>query len=106
MGGVWENQIRSARSTLAALLKTNGHSLNDEGLQTLVAETEAIINSRTLTVESLSDVKSEILLSLSDLLTMKSDFIMPPPGVFKRPDLYSRRRWRRVQHIAGEFSSH
>ena len=34
---------------------------------------------------------------------MKSDVIMPPPGVFNRPDLYSRRRWRRVQHIAGEF---
>ena len=36
---------------------------------------------------------------------MKSDVIMPPPGVFNRPDLYSRRRWRQVQHIAGEFWS-
>ena len=31
---------------------------------------------------------------------------MPPAGVFNRPDLYSRRGWRRLQHIAGEFWSH
>ena len=105
MGGVWERQIQSARNILAALLKTHGQSLNDEGLRTLVVETEAIINSRPLTVESLSDVNSEIPLSPSNLLTMKSNVIMPPPGVFNRPDLYSRRRWRRVQHIAGEFWS-
>ena len=71
MGGVWEYQIRSVRGILAALLKTHGHSLNDEGLRTLVAETEAIINSRPLTVESLSDINSEIPLSPSNLLTMK-----------------------------------
>ena len=105
MGGVWERQIRSARSILAALLKTHRHSLSDEGLRTLVAETEAIINSRPLTVESLSDINSEISLSPSNLLTMKSDAIMPLPGVFNRPDLYSCRQWRRVQHIAGEFWS-
>ena len=69
--GVWECQIRSARSILAGLLKTHGHSLNDEELRTPVAETEAIINSRPLTVESLSDINSEIPLSPSNLLTMK-----------------------------------
>ena len=103
MGALWECQIRSARGILAALLKTYGHSHNDKGLRTLVVETEAVINSRPLTVESLSHINSEIPLSPSNLLTMKSDVIMPPPGVFNRPDLYSRRRWRRVQHIAGEF---
>ena len=105
MGGVWEHQIRNARSILAALLKTHGYILNDEGLRTLVAETEAIINSGPLTVESLNDINSEIPLSPSNLLTMKIDLIMPPPGALNRPDLYSRRRWRRVQHIAGEFWS-
>ena len=42
-----------------------------------MAETEAIINSRPLTVESLSDINSEI--PLFNLLTMKIDVIMPPP---------------------------
>ena len=89
MGRVWELQIQSARNILAALLKTHGQSLNDEGLRTLVAETEPIINSRPLTSESLSDVNSEIPLLPSNLLTVKSDVIMPPAEVFNRPDLYS-----------------
>ena len=44
-------------------------------------------------------------LLFTNLLTMKSDVIISSPGVFNRPDLYSRRRWRRVQDIAGEFWS-
>ena len=39
----------------------------------------------------------------SNLLTMKSKVIVPPPGVFDRPDIFSKKRWRRVQHIANEF---
>ena len=70
-----------------------------------MSETKTIIKSRPLTVESLGDINSEIPFSPSNLLTMKSDLIMSPPGVFNRPDLYSRRRWRQVQHIAGEFWS-
>ena len=105
MGGIWERQIRTARAILNTLLKTHGCSLNDESLRTLLAETEAIINSRPLTVERLCDVNSEIPLTPSMLLTMKTDVILPPPGSFDRADLYSRRRWRRVQHIAGEFWS-
>ena len=85
MSGVWEHQIGSARSILAALLKNHGHNLNDEGLKTLAAEMEAIINSRPLTVESLSGIKGEIPLSASNLFTMKSDVTMPPPGVLNRP---------------------
>ena len=101
MGGIWECQIRSARTILEALLKTHGS--NDENLRTLITETGAIINSRPLTVETLSDVNSEMPLSPSHLLTMKTDVILPPPGTFSRPDIYYRRRWRCVQHIASEF---
>ena len=68
--------------------------LNDEGLKTLPAEAEIIINSRPLTVESLSDINSEVPLSPRNLVTIKSDTIMPPPRMFKRLDLYSRTRWR------------
>ena len=105
MGGVWERLIRSARIILEGLLKTHSHSLNDESLRTLMAEVELIINSRPLTVETISDSKSEIPLSTSNLLTMKTSVVMPPPGEFSKPDAYSKRRWRRVQHIAGEFWS-
>ena len=103
MGGVWERQIKSARVILSALLKQHGTSLNDESLMTLLAEVESIVNSRPLTVETLSDIGSEAPLSPINLLTMKSSVVLPPPGDFKQPDLYSRRRWRRIQHIAEEF---
>ena len=46
MGGVWERQIRSARTILTSLLKTHGTSLNDESLHTLLIEVEAIVISR------------------------------------------------------------
>ena len=52
MGGIWERQICSAQTILEALLKTHGSSLNGENLRTLITETEAIINSRPLTVET------------------------------------------------------
>ena len=48
MGGVWERQIRSARTILTSLLKTHGTKLNDESLHTLLIEVEAIVNLRPL----------------------------------------------------------
>ena len=103
MGGIWEHQIRSAQTILEALLKTHDSSLIDENLRTVITETEAIINSRSLTIETLSDVSSEMPLSPSHCLTMKTDVTLPPPGTFSRPDIYSRRRWQHVPHIASEF---
>ena len=44
MGGIWEHQIRSARPILASLLQTQSHILGEESFQTLMAETEAVIN--------------------------------------------------------------
>ena len=105
MGGVWERQIRSARAILTSLLKTHSQSLNDESLHTLLTETEAIINSRPLTVDTINDPNSLKPLSPSNLLTMKSKVVLPPPGSFSSADLYSKKRWRRVQHIANEFWS-
>ena len=102
MGGIWERQIRSARGILASLLQTHGHSLDEESLQTLVAETEAVFNSRPLTVKIIEGQGFKPL-SPNNLLTTKSKVAMPLPGSFQRPDLYCRKRWRRVQHITNEF---
>ena len=103
MGGIWERQIRSARAILVSLLKTHGRSLDDESLTTLLIETEAIVNSRPLTTETLGDVTSVQPISPTNLLTMKSKVVLPPPGNFVKNDMYCRKRWRRVQHIANEF---
>ena len=54
-------------------LKTHGSSLNDENLGTLITETVAIIISRRLTVETLSDVNSEIDASITKLSSHYED---------------------------------
>ena len=104
-GGICEHQIRSAKAVLGSLLRTHGSNLNDEALNTLMIEVETIVNSRPLTIETIADATSEAAASPSNLLTMKSEVVIPPPGSFGTPDLYSKRRWRRIQHFANQFWS-
>ncbi|KAK3728018.1 hypothetical protein QZH41_000112 [Actinostola sp. cb2023] len=103
MGGVWERQIRTVRGVLAPLLKDHGAQLDDESLRTLMIEAEAIVNSRPLTTDGLAAPDSLEAITPNHLLTMKTKIVMPPPGNFEGADLYSRKRWRRVQHLANEF---
>ena len=100
MGVVWERQIRTVRSALSALLDHHGTQLDDELLQTLMVEAEAIVNSRPLTADNTFPLEPS---TPNHLLTSKTNVVLPPPGVFQRADLYSRKRWRRVQHLATEF---
>ena len=94
MRGVWERQICFARSILEGLLKTHSHSVNNESLVTLMTEVELIISSRPLTVETMNDTKSDMPLSPSHLVTIKTNVVIPPSGEFSGPNLYSERRWR------------
>ena len=103
MGGVWERQIRTVRSVLTGLLQSHGSQLDNESLRTLMIEAEAIVNSRPLTTDDLSDPDSLDVLTPNHLLTMKSSVILAPPGNFQRADVYSRKRWRRVQQFTNEF---
>lgn len=50
--------MRSSRSIMVALLNIHGPTLNDESLQSLLAEVEAIVKTRPITSEPLSDVHS------------------------------------------------
>ena len=104
-GGVWERHIRTVRSILSSLLRTHGTSFDDESFRTLMVEVEGIINSLPMTVDNLSDVNSFIPISPINILTMKSNVVLPPPGKFDNGDMYSRRRWCRIQHVANEFWS-
>ncbi|KAK3740437.1 hypothetical protein QZH41_015487, partial [Actinostola sp. cb2023] len=66
-------------------------------------EAEAIVNSRPLTVDALSDPDAPSSLTPNHLLTMKTKVVLPPPGNFQSEDVYSRKRWRHVQHLTNEF---
>ena len=53
--------------------------------------------------DTLGDVQSKQPIWPSNILTMKSNVVLPPPGHFVKADEYSRKRWRRIQHIVNEF---
>lgn len=71
-GGVWERQIRTVRNVLHATLSLSSGRLDDAFLRTFLYEAMAIVNSRPLTVDSLSDPDSPEPLTPNHLLTMKS----------------------------------
>ena len=85
IGGIWERQIGSAPAILSSPLSTHGKSLDEESLLRLLAETEGILISWPVSVETISDPTSDLPLALSNILTMKSIVVMPPPGDFSRP---------------------
>ena len=103
MGGVWEWQIRSARSFLSAMLRNHGESFSDESLCTLLGEVEGITNSQPITCESIGNVNSIIPLSPMQLLSSKTRVIMLPPGTFQKEDMYCRKQWWHVQHLSNKF---
>ena len=103
MGGAWERQIRTVQNVLASLLAQHAAQLDDETLRTFMVEAEAIVNCRPLTVDTINSPQMPEPLTPSHLLTMKSKVILPPPGEFQRADLYSRKRWRRVQFLVNEL---
>ena len=102
MGGVWERQIRLVKNVLSSLLHSHAARLDDESLRTLFTEVEAIVNSRPLAVDTLTDETIEPI-TPNHLLTMKSKVVFPPPGNFQKADVYCRKRWRAVQFLANEF---
>ena len=103
MGRVWECQIQTVRNVLSSLLQHNSKQLDDESLRTLMCEAEAIVNSRPLTVNQLTDPDSPEPLTPSHLPAMKSKVLLSPPGKFEPADMYAHKHWRRVQHLPDEF---
>ncbi|XP_074620859.1 uncharacterized protein LOC141879465 [Acropora palmata] len=103
MGGVWETRIRTVRSVLSILLQEQGSQLDDEALRSLMRDVENVINSHPLTVENLSEPGFPEPITPNHLLTSKTEIVLPPPGSFQGVNLYSRKRWRRVQFMANQF---
>ena len=98
-GGVWERCIRTIRKVMNALLKEQ--VLDDEGLATLMCEVESIVNGRPLTKVS-DDPRDLEALTPNHLLLLRSGPTLSP-GVFRKEDHYSRRRWRQVQYLSDVF---
>ena len=102
-GSAWERQIGTIRRVLEAMFAELGsHQLTHELLVTLMAEVTAIVNARPISAIP-TDADEPQPLSPSMLLTMKTRPLGPPPGNFVPPDVYARRRWKRVQYLADQF---
>ena len=69
----------------------------------ITEDTSGRDNSRTKTVDTLGDVQSRQPICPSNILTMNSKIVLPPPGHFVNADEYSRKRWGQIQHIANQF---
>ena len=76
MGGIWNRQIRHAREVLAALNRAHCNILDYEALRILMVEVEAVVNSKPLTVDTISDADSQIPISSKNILTMKSNVVI------------------------------
>ena len=88
-GGPWERCIRTVRKVMKALTKEQ--VLDDEGLNTLMCEVEAIVNGKPIT--KLSDDPLDLEpLAPSHLLMLRAG-PAAPPGTFTKYDNYSNRRW-------------
>ncbi len=75
--------------------------MDDEGLQTLFCEVEAILNNRPLTYVSDSAHDLQVL-TPNHLIFLRGGEKLPC-GTFDRSDNYPRRRWRQVQYLADQF---
>ena len=98
MGGAWERQIRTIRSCLNSLLRTQ-NSLDDETLYTSFVEVENLINSRPLTKVS-ADPEDGVL-TPNHLLILQDN----ADYTAKELDLGAvyRRKWKRVMQIRDQF---
>ena len=98
-GGSWERLIRSTRRVMMGVIKEQ--ILTDDGLSTLLAEVEAILNGRPLTRTS-SDPTDLNCLTPNHLLLLKDQQHLPPCTTTK-DDNYVRRRWRQIQYMSDLF---
>ncbi|XP_062715284.1 uncharacterized protein LOC134291501 [Aedes albopictus] len=76
MGGAWERMVRSVKVALSSL-QDSSEKLNDESLQTFLAEAEAIVNCRPLTYLPLDSIEQEALTPNHFLLGSSSGVRLP-----------------------------
>lgn len=77
--------------------------LKNASLRTFFYEAMSIINRHPLTPDGIADPKGQEPLTPNHLRTMKSSISVPPPGKFVVEDLYTKKRWHRLQYITSNF---
>lgn len=99
MGGSWERMIRTVKSSLKVVLKSRAP--HPDTLSTLLAEVEALVNSRPITHVSSDPNYPEALTPNHFLIGTSST--SPQFGRYDDFDLCLRKRWRVAQRLADMF---
>lgn len=76
-GGTRELQISTVQNVLASLLSKHGTQLGNETLRTFMVEAEAIVNCRSLPVDTMNSPDMPEILTPNHLLTIKFKIILP-----------------------------
>ena len=98
MSGVWERLVQITKKHLKSV--AGDGLLSDVELRTLLAEVESIVNNRPITAVS-DDPDDCSALTPNHFLLQRATQL--PPGVFVNEDLFSRKRWRKVQFLADHY---
>ncbi|BES96719.1 Pao retrotransposon peptidase [Nesidiocoris tenuis] len=98
MGGCWERLIRSVKTTMTAILKSQ--QPRDEVLLTVFAEAEGIVNSRPLTHVSI-DPQDQIALTPNHFLIGVASIDPLHPAIPETVNL--RKAWMRAQQLTDCF---
>jgi hypothetical protein len=99
MGGSWERLVKSVKAALKVTLTERAPT--DEVLRTLLAEAEALVNSRPLTHVAVEPNSYEALTPTHFLLASSSG--RPIPATLSDTDLISRSSWRKALRLADHF---
>lgn len=100
MGGVWERLVRSIKTAIGTALE-HPRKPDDETLETIVNEAEALVNSRPLTYIPLETATQESLTPNHFLLGSSTGNKTESSEVAEPAIL--RSSWKMAQHIVGEF---
>ncbi|XP_058465085.1 uncharacterized protein LOC131438809 [Malaya genurostris] len=100
MGGVWERKVRSVKDAFKVL--AHHERLDDEGLVTLLAEVEMIINSHPLTFVPLEGAEQDVVTPNSFLLMSSSGSNNLNRIPIDEP-ISLRTNWKLMQHLLNQF---
>lgn len=101
MGGVWERLVRSVKCAVGTIIDAPRRP-NDEALQTILLDAEAMINSRPLTYVPLETADEESL-TPNHFLLGNSSGIKQPPSELTECRTNLRSCWTLVQNITDAF---
>ena len=98
MSGVSERLVQITKKQLKNA--TGDELLSDFELRTPLAEVDSIVNNRPITAVS-EDRDDSSALTPNNFLLQRATQL--PPGVFVNEDLFSRKRWRKVQFLVDHY---